>query len=141
MVDRRDGAGRLIYSNANQLLRALPNWDNMAGIPVPRFNDYRPDDQRKLEGHTYSSPNSFLSPDVVYSRNPENGELYVVFLNANGVVNLREGEQIVTAVLVNEWFVETATNALPSLTYEANKTSIRLNNSSLIGKGIRIILK
>lgn len=141
MVDRRDGAGRLIYSNANQLLRALPNWDNMAGIPVPRFNDYRPDDQRKLEGQAYSSPNSFLSPDIVYSRNPENGELYVVFLNANGFVKLKEGEQIASAVLANQWFVETSTSILPSLTIEANKTSVRLNNSSLIGKGIRIKLK
>jgi hypothetical protein len=40
-VTIKDTEGRLIHSNACQLLRAIPNGDNMRRIPVPPFESYR----------------------------------------------------------------------------------------------------
>ncbi|MBN2448891.1 MAG: hypothetical protein JXR77_00795 [Lentisphaeria bacterium] len=139
-VSRRDSDGRLIYSNACQLLRALPNWDNMAGVPVPGFGDYHATDQRRWDGRTYGSPNSFASPEVVYSRNPDNGELYVVYLSETGIVRLPVGTRIEAGAVANEWFVATDRNALPALAIAAGGSEARLADLSLLGKGLRLKL-
>ncbi len=139
-ITRKDAAGKYIYTNALQLLRALPNWDNMAGVPVPAFEDYKDTDERKWDGSAYSSPNSYVSRDAVYSRNPDSGELYVVFTSAEGVVRLRPGEKAVAAFFVNDWFVKTDESAMDSLRFDAAAGTLTLTDPSRLGQGIRVTL-
>jgi hypothetical protein len=138
-VTVKDTEGRLIYSNACQLLRAIPNWDNIRGIPVPRFKSYSPTDKRKWDETVYHSTHSYASHDVVYSRNPDNQELYVVFRTEAATVSLLPGETLAAACFANRWFIKTKDDALPSLNYDAERRTVKLTDSDKLGRGIRIV--
>ncbi len=102
-VTRKDDQGNLIYTNDLQLLRAIPNWDNIHKIPVPAFNRISPSDQRSWHDNVYESVNSYASESVIFSRNPFNKELYIVFRNQNAKIDLG-GREIASAWLTNDWF-------------------------------------
>jgi hypothetical protein len=138
-VTIKDTEDRLIYSNACQLLRAIPNWDNIHGIPVPPFKSYSPTDQRRWDGSVYHSTQSHASKDVVYSRNPDNEELYIVFRRDGATVSLLPGETPVEACFVNPWFSKTKEDALASLRHDHDRRTIKLADSGKLGRGIRII--
>ena len=138
-VTVKDTEGRLIYSNVCQLLRAIPNWDNMRGIPVPPFKAYSSEDERKWDGSVYQSTHSYASRDVVYSRNPDNQELYVVFRNDGATISLLAEEALVDACFVNPWFSKTGENAISSLRYDSERREIRLADTGKLGRGIRIV--
>jgi hypothetical protein len=138
-VTVKDTEGRWIYSNACQLLRAIPNWDNVRGVPVPPFRTYSAADKRKWDGAVYQSTHSYASHDVVYSRNPDNEELYVVFRNGGAIVSLLPGESLVEARFVNPWFSKTDEDALGSLRYDSQQRAIKLTDSRQLGRGIRIV--
>ena len=140
LVSKRDASGKLIYTNACQLLRALPNWDNMVHVPVPAFRRYKKTDARRWNGRVYVSPNSYASREVIYSRNPDNGELYVVFRARNAKVRLRSGEKLVAAFFVNDWFVKTDEDALPALRYDRASQTVTLADASKLSRGIRMTL-
>ncbi len=137
-VSVKDSDGRLIYSNACQLLRAIPNWDNVRGIPVPPFRDHAPGDQRNWDGQVYQSSHSLASRDVIYSRCPDNDELYVVFRNNEAVVQLQKGERVVAAQFVNAWFSKSGENALPCLRCDEQSGAVTLTDRQKLGRGIRM---
>ena len=130
--------GELIYTNDLQLLRSIPNWDNIARVPVPAYNQLSPEDQRAWDGHVYSSKNSYASSDVIWSRNPFNHELYVVFRSLVGKVALRPGEQVESAYFVNEWFGAKDEDALPALQIQGSTIGLKSRYRSRIKQGIRI---
>ena len=138
-VTVKDTEGRLIYSNACQLLRAIPNWDNVRGIPVPPFKTYSPADERKWDGSVYRSTHSYASHEVVYSCNPDNEELYVVFRQDGATVSLLPGEALVAANFVNPWFSKTGEDAISSLRYDSKRREITLADTGKLGRGIRIV--
>ncbi len=138
-VSIEDTEGRLIYTNACQLLRAIPNWDNIREIPVPPFKQNGPADKRKWDKTVYHSTHSYASHDVVYSRNPDNQELYVVFRSKRGSVSLLPGETLAAACFVNRWFSKTEDDALASLSYDADRRTVKLTDSEKLGRGIRIV--
>jgi hypothetical protein len=78
---------------------------------------------------------------VVYSRNPDNEELYVVFRGETGVVHLLPGETPVSARFVNPWFSKTDEDAFPSLKINPQEGTIKLMNSDQLGRGVRITMQ
>ena len=138
-VTIKDTEGRLIYTNACQLLRAIPNWDNIRRIPVSPFKTYSPTDERRWDGRVYQSTHSHASHDIIYSRNPDNQELYVVFRNDAATVSLLAGEKLVSACFVSPWFSGTSEDALPGLHYDDERRTVRLADPENLGRGIRIV--
>ena len=57
--------------NAIQLLRAIPNWDNLTNAV-----------NRSWDGAVYSSSQSYADQAIVYSRHPKTGKLFAVFRSA-----------------------------------------------------------
>lgn len=138
LIDIKDTEGRYLYDNANQLLRAIPNWDNMSSIPVPPYQKYSVHDRRKWDGKIYQSENSYASEKVVYSRNPDNQELYVVFRTLNASINLQPNDKLLDARFVNAMFTKTDEDARSSLNLDSAKKTLTLREPSMIGRGIRI---
>jgi hypothetical protein len=89
-----------IYEVPNwlQLTRVVANWDNLNGVPVAN---------RKWDGSVYSSTNSRIDDDIIYSRQPKTQKLFVVFLNNSGKITLNPGEQIISIKHVDKYFCET----------------------------------
>jgi len=90
-----DGSG--FMNNAIQLLRAIPNWDNLRGAT-----------RRSWDGRVYKSSNSYADANVVYSRHGKNGKPFVVFRNTSGVVRLRPGASVTSVKRADKLFVEAA---------------------------------
>lgn len=114
-VDLKDAAGRLVFTNDLQLLRAIPNWDNLAGIEVPLLGRRSPGNLRHWNGTTYRSPRSYASKDVIWSRRPETDELFAVFRSMEGRILLPPADAIERAVFADSWVSRTAENALDAL--------------------------
>ncbi|WP_155316270.1 hypothetical protein [Desulfosarcina alkanivorans] len=127
-----------IYTNDLQLLRAIPNWDNIAGVDVPDFNAPSSTDERRWNGEEYKSIYSFASADVISSLNPLNNELYIVFRSLDGTVQLPSGKQIETAYFVNELFEKTSENALPAMDMTNGTIQLKTNYINRLHTGIRI---
>lgn len=140
-VTIKDTDGKLIYTNACQLLRAIPNWDNIRGIPVPPFQQRSPSDQRRWDGKVYQSTHSHAAHDIIYSRNPDNEELYVVFRDREAMLTLLADEQLISACFVNPWFSKTADDALSALEFDGTERKVRLKDSDRLGRGIRIVTR
>jgi hypothetical protein len=136
-----DKDGQLIYTNDLQLLRVIPNWDNLSGIAVPAFNQPSAQDERSWDGEVYQSSNSYVSSDVIYSRSPFNQELYVVFRNLNGFVRLSNSEQVNTAAFVDDWFAKTGEDALSALDIQGDDIYLKDAYQDRLNKGIRITFK
>jgi len=121
-----------VYTNDLQLLRAIPNWDNLMGISIGKrtFNK---------ENNSYNSPNSFFSPEVIYSRMPYTGELYVVFVTMDGVLRLEKNEKIIDARFSNFIFEKTDQSAIPCLEMNDDYV-VKLSCKEALKKGIRILL-
>ncbi len=139
-VALKDKDGKLIYTNDLQLLRAIPNWDNMAGIDVPAFGRAGQTDARRWNGSVYESPRSYASQEVIYSRHALSDELFVVFRKADGVVRLRPGERIQQARLADDWFAATDQDVRSCLRVEGNRIRLKGDALHLLGKGIRIAI-
>jgi hypothetical protein len=82
--------------NAIQLLRAIPNWDNLVNATA-----------RLWTGSTYTSSNSYADGNVVYSRHGKNHKLFLVFRAGGASVQLRAGETITGVQCVDGLFIET----------------------------------
>jgi hypothetical protein len=89
-----------IYEVPNwlQLIRVVANWDNLIGVPLAN---------RKWDGSFYSSTNSWIDDNIIYSRQPKTQKLFVVFLNNSGEITLNPGEKIVSIKRVDTNFCET----------------------------------
>ena len=140
-VELKDKEGKIIYTNDLQLLRAIPNWDNMAGIPIPAFSKPAESDVRHWDGKVYKSPRSYASEDVIYSRNPLTDELFVVFRTLDGVVQLQAGQTILHAKLADDWFRPTDTDMQSSLSIRNNQLRLKSTAADILGKGIRLTIR
>lgn len=83
-----------------KLIRCVPNWDNLNNAPLPT---------RSYDTTTgiYQSDNSYISSDIIYTRNHKNPKkIYVVWNTHNGILNLRTGEQISTIKRTDGYFGE-----------------------------------
>ncbi len=106
-----------------QLIRVLPNWDNLVNIPL---------EARTWDGDTYISPNSYVDSHIIYSRHHKTGKIFVVFLNTAGSIKLQENETITSVMRTNGLFIETV-DGIQDVEIENNE--IRLTNPAYTGKG------
>ena len=137
----KDEKGDLVYTNDLQLLRAIPNWDNLRGTPVPAFGKRSPDDQRSWDNNIYKSPGSYASEKVIYSENPFNGELYVVFRGQEGRVDM-DGSEITAAWWVDDWFGKTGESAMDALEVSGGEVTLKPGLADRRPpRGIRLELK
>ncbi len=90
-----------------QLIRVVANWDNLNGVPLAN---------RSFTGTTYTSANSRMDENIIYSRQPKTQKLFVVFLNKGGEITLNPGERIVSVKRVDALFRETVDGAGDLLT-------------------------
>jgi len=134
-VDLTDRAGRQVFTPDLQLLRAIPNWDNIAGIPVPPFGQHGP--HRHWDGAVYRSTNSFASRQLIYAINPINNELYAVFRTMEAELPLPPDTTIEDAIRAGRYFERPgrAHSVMNDLTIASG--TITLNNPDLVGRGLR----
>jgi hypothetical protein len=109
--------------NGVQLLRVLPNWDNLVNASNRSWNS---------NTLVYRTSNSYADPNVAYGRHPKTGKLFVVFQNLQGAVQLRPGEVVKDVKQVDELFIET-TDGQNDLTI--NGSLVSLANTQHIGEG------
>ncbi len=113
--------------NAIQLLRAMPNWDNLMGAA-----------NRSWNGLVYSSTNSYASSDVVYSRHPKTGKLFVVFRSGTAVLPLRASETVASVYCVDGLFIERGDCAGH---FAVNDSEVRLAGSGQLNQGYIVELR
>jgi hypothetical protein len=130
-VDKVDLLGKQIHSNAMQLLRVIPNWENLAKVPLSSRHFDK-------SANVYTSPNSSFSSTIIQSRNPLSNEIYAVFRSATGQLDL-QGRSIDKASFVNSYFNKIEEDALPCLA--ESKSKITLKCTDKIDQGIRITVK
>lgn len=123
------GGGPIRETNAVQLSRAIPNWDNLVNATGRTWN---------ASTFVYSSSNSHADPNIIYGRQWKNGKLFVVWNTIAGKITLRSGETINSVKCTNSIFVET-TDCTSHVTQTGNQVS--LNNSANVGKGYVITLQ
>ena len=111
-----------------KLIRMVPNWENLSGIPLS---------ERHWDGEVYSSPNAYVSKDIICSRQPKTGKIFVVFLTNEGVVKLPSGKTVKNIYHTDDFFMESG-DAIPDVTISSG--TVRLNGNSGIEKGYIIIL-
>jgi len=124
-VDKLDSRGTLIHSNAMQLLRVIPNWENLAKVSTQS----RVYSKAK---NTYYSPNSGFSNDLIYGVNPLNNEMYVVFMTTAGQLDLK-GKKILSATFVDAYFNKTQLNALSCLSEMMGKVTLKCSHKMKVG--------
>jgi hypothetical protein len=107
--------------NAIQLLRAIPNWDNLVDASG-----------RSWDGAVYRSSQSYADQTIVYSHHPTTGKLFVVFRSETAVLPLRDSEAIVSVQCVDDIFVERE-DCAGHLAVKGNE--VRLTEASLLNKG------
>jgi hypothetical protein len=127
-VDKLDNQGALIHSNEMQLLRVIPNWDNLASISLTERH-------YNMTNQYYISPNSRFDSTIVQSRNPINHEVYVVFKSMQGELDLK-GKEIVSATFVDDYFNQIEENATNCLHELNNK--FKLTCEEHLNRGVRI---
>jgi len=106
-----------------QLIRVIPNWENVANVPLSN---------RSWDGSVYQSYNSYISGNIIYSRHPKNGKIFVVFLNTSGKVKLFPGEVINSIQRTDNYFIESG-DGRTDVTIIGDL--IQLNNTSNLNKG------
>jgi hypothetical protein len=137
---KTDWEKQLIYTNAMQLVRAIPNWDNLVGIPIRVSGSKLPSDPRYFDetNMIYKSTNSYASRDVVYARHFQTGELFIVFRSLNGEVVLKTNESVKSAYFVNKYFEKTIEDARSCLLIQQNTVKLHPSCSNKLEVGIRI---
>jgi len=111
-----------------QLIRVLPNWDNLAQIPLP---------ERTWDGTVYESSNSYVDGNIIYSRQPLSGKLFVVFLDTAGRIKLKPNETVGSIHKTDGLFIETENG---SMDLEVSGNEIRLINPAGLSDGYIITL-
>jgi hypothetical protein len=134
----------LVHTNSMMLLRAIPDWENMARIllterkyPVTTAAGGNPYNCAINDTYTYCSPNAIISSTVVQGWNPANKTLYAVITNAtNGKIDLKGGTAF-TAKFADRFFRPT-TDALTCLSVVSGKASLTPACANRIYQGIII---
>ncbi|MEE9355771.1 MAG: hypothetical protein V3U75_09305 [Methylococcaceae bacterium] len=128
-VDSRNNRGQLVHTHAMMLLRAIPNWENIASVPLS-------DRWYTKSTYFYWSPNSQFSTSAIQGWNPINETLYVVYMDASGQIDLKGGV-IKTAYFVDEVFNATDESALHCLSSTSHGLA-SLTCPDKVRQGIRI---
>lgn len=128
-VDKLDAQGKLIHTNEMQLLRVIPNWDNLAGISLNQRH-------YNISKNQYTSPNSQFNYLITQSRNPINNELYVVYKSISVELDLAD-KSILSANFVDDYFNKTSVDALSCLSISNGKA--KLVCAEQLNRGIRIV--
>jgi len=132
-VFRQNNHSEKVYDNTMQLLRALPGWENLNGIPLENRH-YDP----VLK--VYDSPNSHISKGLVYSRHFKKNEIFVVFSAMNESVNLHDNDKVDSVWLANSLFeIDKALSVARCFNISPN--SVALKCSEYLDRGIRIKLQ
>jgi hypothetical protein len=106
-----------------KLVRMIPNWENMHRIPL---------EQRTWDGHTYSSPTSRISENVIYSVQPRTNKLFVVFPSAPASVEIPERYATASVYQTDDLFIETVTT---TTSIQISGATMTLLDASHAGKG------
>ena len=90
-----------VYSRL-KLIRCIPNWDNLNGVSLS---------ERSWDGSVYQSKKdgkfqSYISGDLMYSRHPETGKLFVVFNTYSGTIKLNADEVVSSIQGIDGYFAE-----------------------------------
>jgi hypothetical protein len=98
-----------------QLIRVVANWDNLNGLPLKK---------RSSVDTVYTSPNSRMDRNIIYSRQPKTQKLFVVFLNNSAELKLKPGEKIESVMRVDSLFCETV-DGRADLLIKRNKIKLK----------------
>lgn len=130
-VNKTNSEGKLIHTNAMQLLRAIPNWENLAVVPLAM----RKYDKLK---NIYTSPRSKFSNNVIQGWNPVNNEIYAVFRTTTGQMDLL-GKTVVSIKFVDDYFNKTDEDARSCVGISNNLMTLKCANKT--EKGMRITIQ
>lgn len=104
----------------SKLARIISGWDNLTAA-----TDRSWDEINKV----YHSSNSHADRDVIYTRSPKDGQLYVTFLSGDGVLELMPDETVTTVRKVNEFWEEQRANGRGDLTIEDGRVTINWDSA------------
>jgi hypothetical protein len=105
-----------------KLVRMIPNWENMHRTPL---------DRRRWDGEVYSSPQSYISNEVIYSVQPRTDRLFVVFLTAPASVEIPDAYASASVYQTDDLFVETGVTTAVRI----SGNTMTLLDASQAGKG------
>jgi hypothetical protein len=109
-----------------KLIRVVPNWDNINKVPISS----RTWSASQL---IYSSPNSYADINVIYSRHPDNGNLYAVVLNKNlGKINIAAGLKVDAIYNTDPLFRK---SVRADSDFSISGTTLTLTNDAGLGNG------
>jgi hypothetical protein len=111
-----------------RLVRMLANWENLHGIPLS---------ERSWDGTTYSSPKSFVSPEVITLTQPKTNKIFVLFLTENGQINLPGSVKKAKIYRTDDMFMETVNGEID---FEINENALKIKGSENLGKAYIIYL-
>jgi hypothetical protein len=110
-----------------RLVRMLANWENLHNIPLS---------ERAWDGKVYSSPTSYVSPDVMYLTQPGTNKIFVLFLSPDGEVNLPGPAENTSIFRTDDMFMELENGEGD---FEINSNAIRIRDSDNLGKAYIVI--
>ena len=101
--------------------RLIPNWDNLNAVPMSERS-------WDAKAKVYRSPKSYADKDVLYSRQPVTGKVFVVFRSAEGKVHLHPDETVTDIRRTNELF-EPVHDGRTELTIDGRTVEVRSSDS------------
>jgi len=110
--------------NGVQLLRALPNWDNLSKTTVRSWNSTT---------QTYKTSQNYADPNIVYGVHPKTKKMFVVFQKQTATLPIPQGKKIVDIKRVDYLFIETTVDGKADFTNTNNQ--LTLNVATQTGKG------
>ena len=118
-------------NNSTQLLRAIPNWDNMIAATSRVWTE---------STDIYTSSNSRIDNNIAWSRHwRDRTKLFVVRNSGSPTIALAAGQTLVTAKCVDAFFVETSTCF--SGFFSQSGTTITLGGSVVNGNGYVLFIQ
>lgn len=104
------------------LVRVITAWENKNGTPLS---------ERKWSEGIYSSPTAYISEDVIYTRQPGTGKIFVVFNNENGKAQFELWKKGMKIYRTNGLLIE---DEIAEDDIDISDGTIRLKNASGVGK-------
>ncbi len=119
-----------------KLIRVIPNWDNLNGIAINATSRVWNNSTTDPVYNSYDSngyQQSHIDGNVMYSRQPNTGKLFAVFLTTNGVITLKAGEAVTSMQNTDGYFIEAGDAASDlTVTDTPNGKEIALNSTVTI---------
>ena len=106
-----------------QLIRIIPNWENLADVPISK---------RRWDRKIYSSPNAYVSKNIIYARNPKTKKLFVVFLNTKEAIKLPADSKVISIQRTDRFFIESEDGRTDVI---IDNGKVKLINAENAGRG------